>query len=136
MTPILARCTRCESDFPLFALVEEGTGACPHCLQPLVAGDPGALLEWAAVADAAQYRLSAAVHLLQQIGGRLILDWRSVLQSLAEDAGVEPLAISRTGVSRGSGDARPGSPRWREATEPQRFRQRSLRMAWRRVGNQ
>ena len=87
MTPIPAQCARCDSAFSLFAVVEEGTGACPHCLQPLVNGDPGALLEWAAVADAAQYRLSAAVHLLQQLGGHLIVDWRSVLRSLAEEGG-------------------------------------------------
>jgi len=75
MTPIPARCARCDSAFSLFAVVEEGTGACPHCLQPLVNGDPGALLEWAAVVDAAQCRLSAAVHLLQQLGGHLIVEW-------------------------------------------------------------
>jgi len=85
MTPIPARCARCDSAFSLFAVVEEGTGACPHCLQPLVNGDPGALLEWAAVVDAAQCRLSAAVHLLQQLGGHLIVEWRSVLHSLAEE---------------------------------------------------
>ena len=56
-------------------------------------GDPGALLEWAAVADAAQYRLSAAVHLLQQLGGHLIVEWRSVLQSLAEEGGGEALGM-------------------------------------------
>jgi hypothetical protein len=89
MTPISARCARCDSEFALFAVVEDGTGACPHCLQPLVAGDPGALLEWAAVADTAQYRLYASVHILQQLRGHLIVDWQSVLQSLAEEAGGE-----------------------------------------------
>lgn len=76
MTPISARCGRCDSDFPLFALVQHGTGACPHCLQPLVAGDSAALLEWAAVADAAHDRLIAAVHLLRQLRGYLVVDWR------------------------------------------------------------
>jgi hypothetical protein len=95
MTPIPARCTRCDSAFSLSAVVEEGTGACPHCLHPLVDGDPGALLEWAAVADAAQYRLSAAVRLLQQLDGRLVVEWRSVLQSLAEESAGEVLCIAR-----------------------------------------
>lgn len=89
MTPIPARCARCDSAFSLFTVVEEGTGVCPHCLQPLVNGDPGALLELAAVADEAHYRLSAAVRLLQQRGGHLVVEWRSVLQSLGEEgAGV------------------------------------------------
>ena len=99
MTPIPARCARCDSAFALFAVVEEGTGACPHCLHPLVDGDPGALLEWAAVADAAQYRLSAAVRLLQQLGGHLVVEWRSVLQSLAEEGGGEALGMVRGDVS-------------------------------------
>ncbi len=99
MTPIPARCARCDSGFSLLAVVEEGTGACPHCLHPLVDGDPGALLEWAAVADAAQYRLSAAVHLLQQLGGNLVVEWRSVLRSLAEEGGGEVLGMVRCEVS-------------------------------------
>jgi len=99
MTPISARCARCDSGFSLFAVVEDGTGACPHCLQPLVAGDPGALLEWAAAADAAQYRLSASVRILQQLRGHLIVDWRSVLQSLAEEAGGEACRMFRPGVA-------------------------------------
>ena len=99
MTPVPARCARCDTVFSLFAVVEEGTGACPQCLQPLVNGDPGALLEWAAVADAAQYRLSAAVHLLQQLGGHLIVEWRSVLESLAEEGGGGALGMVRPGVS-------------------------------------
>lgn len=99
MTPIPARCARCDSAFSLFTVVEEGTGACPHCLQPLLNGNPGALLEWAAVADAAQYRLSASVRLLQQLGGNLIVEWRSVLQSLAEEVAGEPLAWSAPEVS-------------------------------------
>ncbi len=106
MTPILARCTRCDSDFPLFTVVEDGTGACPHCLQPLLAGDPGALLEWAAVADAAQYRLVAAVRLLQRLGGHLVVDWRSVLQSLAEEASGGTVAHFRARVSGAKGTAR------------------------------
>jgi hypothetical protein len=100
MTPIPARCARCDSVFSLLALVEEGTGACPHCLQPLVNGDPGVLLEWAAVADAAHYRLSAAVHLLQQLEGRLVVEWRSVLQALAEEGAGEVLS-SAPGRLRG-----------------------------------
>lgn len=99
MTPIPARCARCDSAFSLVAVVEEGTGACPHCLQPLVNGDPGALLEWAAVADASHYRLSAAVHLLQQLGGHLVVEWRSVLQSLADEGGREALGMVHPAVS-------------------------------------
>jgi hypothetical protein len=30
MTPIPARCARCDSAFSLFAVVEEGTGTCPR----------------------------------------------------------------------------------------------------------
>ena len=99
MTPIPALCARCDSAFSLFAVVQEGTGACPHCLQPLVNGDPGALLEWAAVADAAQYRLSASVRLLQQLGGHLVVEWRSVLQSLAEESGGEALGMVLSAAS-------------------------------------
>lgn len=105
MTPIPARCARCDSTFSLLAVVEEGTGACPHCLQPLVNGDPGALLEWAAVADAAQYRLCAAVHLLQQLGGHLIVEWRSVLQALDEESGGDA-GMVRPAVSTGERVAR------------------------------
>jgi hypothetical protein len=102
MTPIPAHCARCDSAFSLFSVVEEGTGACPHCLQPLVNGDPGALLEWAAVADAAHYRLSAAVHLLQQLGGQLVVEWRSVLQALAEEgAGEVPASAFLTRLRSG-----------------------------------
>lgn len=101
MTPIPARCAVCDSEFPLFALVEEGTGACPHCLQPLVAGPPAALLEWAAAADAAHYRLTAAVRLLQQLGGHLIVDWRLVVQSLVE--GTDSIGVPETARSRPSG---------------------------------
>lgn len=107
MTPIPARCARCDTGFPLFAVVEEGRGACPHCLQPPVNGDPGALLGWAAVADAAQYRLSAAVHLLQQLGGHLVVEWRSVLQSLAEEGGRAALGNVRATAPWRIG--RPGS---------------------------
>jgi hypothetical protein len=100
-------------------------------LQPFVAEDPGALLEWAAVADAAQYRLSTAVHLLQQLRGHLIVDWRSVLQSLAEEAGGEALGAFRPGVSVENGKARVGtSQRWREAAHRRRFEQPQLRMVW------
>ena len=137
MTPISARCARCDSGFSLLAVVEDGTGACPQCLRPLVVGDPGALLEWAAVADAAQYRLSASVHLLQQIPGHLIVDWRSVVQSLAEEAGGQALGMVRPGVSIESRETRLGtSPRLRlVAAERRRFRQPPLRMRWRQVGS-
>lgn len=135
MTRILARCTRCYSEFPLFAVAEEGTRACPHCWQPLVAGDPGALLEWAAVADAAQYRLCAAVYLLQQVGGDLVVGWPSVLQSLAEEAGGKPLAVVPNGASKQNGETRLGTPHRRETAEPHRFRRPPLRMEWRRVGS-
>jgi hypothetical protein len=84
MTPISARCAQCDSEFPLFRIVQAATGACPNCLQPLVTGDPGALLEYAAIADAAQYRLSAAVHLLTRLRGNLVVDWRSVRQAICE----------------------------------------------------
>jgi hypothetical protein len=115
MTPISGRCARCDSAFALFTVVEDGTGACPHCLQPLVAGDPGALLEWAAAADAAQYRLAASVRLLQQIRGHLIVEWRSVLQSVAEEAGGEAVGVfRRPALPGGNGEARlEPSPRWR-----------------------
>ena len=103
MTPISARCAGCDSEFALFAVVEDGTGACPHCLQPLVTGDPGALLEWAAVADAAHYRLYASVHILQQLRGHLIVDWQSVLRSLAEQAGGEASGMVRSGALGWSG---------------------------------
>ena len=111
MTPITARCARCDSGFFLFAVVEDGTGACPHCLQPLVAGDPDALLEWAAVADAAQYRLYASVHILQQLRGHLIVDWQSVLQALAEEAGGEASVRFRPGVLGNSGARSERAPR-------------------------
>ncbi|HKY77586.1 MAG TPA: hypothetical protein VJS45_15735 [Acidimicrobiia bacterium] len=99
MTPIQARCVRCGGEFPLFAVVEEATGSCPRCFQPLVPGDRGALLEWAAAADAAHYRLCSALRFLQQIGGDLIVDWRSA--------------------------SSPG--------QPHRFRQRHLRLVWKRT---
>ena len=124
MTPISARCARCDSGFSLFAVVEDGTGACPHCLQPLVAGDPGALLEWAAAAGVAQYRLCASVHILQQLRGHLIVDWQSVLQSLAEEAGEDAVGMFRPGIAMENGRARlEPSPRWRAAAERRRFRQ-------------
>jgi hypothetical protein len=105
MTPILALCTRCDSEFPLFAVVEDGTGDCPRCLQPLAAGDTGALLEWAAVADAAEYRLCTAIRFLRQTGGHLFVDWRSVVRSVYREA---------------------------IGTQPRRDRYRHLRMVWRR----
>ena len=85
MAPIHAQCTRCRGDFPLYAVVEEGTGLCPHCFGPLANGETGALLEWAAVADAAQYRLSAAMRFLQQTDGHLFVDWEAVVRSLAAE---------------------------------------------------
>lgn len=97
MSALAARCGRCDSEFELFVLVEEGTGVCPRCLRPLLAGDPGALLEWAAVAAAAQCRLSAAIHILQRFRGALIVDWGSVLRALAEDAAANPEPVGRFG---------------------------------------
>lgn len=85
MTPISARCAQCESEFPLFLIVQSASGVCPNCLRPLVVGDPGALLDYAAMADAAQYRLSAAVRLLKRLRGNLIVDWGSVRQSIGEE---------------------------------------------------
>jgi hypothetical protein len=90
MSALAARCARCDSEFELFALVEQGTGACPQCLRPLMAGDPAALLEWAAVAAAAQCRLSSAIHILQRFRGALIVEWGSVLHALAEEAAASP----------------------------------------------
>jgi len=130
MTPIPARCAHCDSEFFLFALVEDGTGACPHCLQPLVTGDPGTLLEWAAAADAAHYRLSASVHILQQLRGHLIVDWQSVLQSLAEEAVEHAVGMLPPGVATENGRARLEPPaRWRAAPERRRVRQLPLRQS-------
>jgi hypothetical protein len=75
-----------------------------------VSGDPGALLEWTAVAEAAQYRLAAAMRFLEHIGGHLLVDWRSVIDSLAGEAGGEAVAVAH------------------------REHQRHLRVVWKRAG--
>jgi hypothetical protein len=94
MSAISARCACCGSEFELLVFVEQGTGACPHCLRPLTTGDPAALLEWAAVAGAAQCRLSSAINILQRFRSSLIVEWASVLQDLAEEAGGDVLVRS------------------------------------------
>ena len=131
MTPILARCTRCDSEFPLFAVVEDGTGDCPRCRQPLAAGDTGALLEWAAVADAAEYRLCTAIRFLRQTGGHLFVDWRSVVRSVYREAVGESLPVAAEAASSGT-ELAPARSEWRTASQPRRDRYRHLRMVWRR----
>jgi hypothetical protein len=62
-----------------------------------MAGDPAPLLEWAAVAAAAQSRLSSSIHILQRFRGALIVEWGSVLQGLAEEAAANPEPADRYG---------------------------------------
>ena len=85
MIPVPARCGRCHGQFALFTIVEQATGACPHCWQPLAPGATAVLLEWVLVVDAALGRLTAAVHRLWQLDGYLIVDWPSVVQSLSHE---------------------------------------------------
>jgi hypothetical protein len=85
MTPVLAWCERCGGGFPLFAIVEQGTGACPHCRQPLTSDPTGTLVEWAAVADAAYGRLVTAVQQLEQLPGHLRINTHQLLGSLTEE---------------------------------------------------
>ncbi len=85
MTPVLAWCDRCGGGFPLFAIVQHGTGACPHCRQPLASDPTATLVEWAAVVDAAYGRLVTAVQQLEQLPGQLRVNTDQLLRSLAED---------------------------------------------------
>jgi hypothetical protein len=87
MTPVLASCQRCGGGFPLFAIVQQGTGACPHCRQPLASDPTAALVEWAAVVDAAYGRLVTAVQQLEQLPGHLRINTEQLLRSLAEETG-------------------------------------------------
>jgi hypothetical protein len=129
MTPIQARCVRCGGEFPLCTVVEEATGSCPRCFQPLVPGDRGALLEWAAAADAAHYRLCSALRFLQQIGGDLIVDWRSVVKSLAANDQTVPVAE----VARANAAVALRPPHRSSPGQPYPFRQRHLRLVWKRT---
>jgi len=85
VTPVLASCARCGGGFPLFAIVQQGTGACPHCRQPLASDPTAALVEWAAVVDAAYGRLITAVQQLNELPGHLWLNTDQLVRSLAED---------------------------------------------------
>jgi hypothetical protein len=85
MTPVLAWCQRCGGGFPLFAIVQRGTGACPHCRQPLASDATAALVEWAAVVDAAYGRLVTAVQQLERLPGHLRVNTDQLLRSLAEE---------------------------------------------------
>ncbi|MEW6470893.1 MAG: hypothetical protein AB1679_01365 [Actinomycetota bacterium] len=87
MTPVLARCERCHGGFPLFTIVAEGTGACPHCGQPLASHPTAALVEWAAVVDAACGRLITAVRQLQQLPGHLNVNTDQLVRDLAQAIG-------------------------------------------------
>ncbi len=133
MTPISVRCRRCHSDFPLFTVVEQGTGACPHCWQPLAPGATAALLEWVAVTDAALARLAAAVHRLRQLDSHFLVDWRSVVQSLGEelDGNTPAVASATLPVASMQGRLRPAMQR--RATARNRDRD-GLRIEWKSAG--
>jgi hypothetical protein len=112
MIPVPARCGRCHGQFALFTVVEQATGTCPHCRQPLAPGAAAALLEWALVVDAALGRLTAAVRRLGELDGYLAVDWPSVVQSLTDELSGEPSAMTGAGdptANRRAG-LRPGLP--------------------------
>ncbi len=85
MTPVLAWCERCGGGFPLFAIVQQGTGACPHCRQPLAYDPTASVVEWAAVVDAAYGRLVTAVQQLEQLADYLRVNTDQLVRSLAEE---------------------------------------------------
>lgn len=84
MTPVLGWCERCGGGFPLYAVVQQGTGACPHCRQPLACDPTAALVESAAVVDAAYGRLVTAVQQLERLAGHLRINTDQLLRTLAE----------------------------------------------------
>ena len=88
VTPVIAWCDRCGGGFPLLALVQQGTGACPHCRQPLAPDHIAVLVEWASVVDAAYGRLVTALQELGQLSGHLKINTEQLARTLSEDAGV------------------------------------------------
>ena len=102
MTPVLAWCDRCRGGFPLFAIVQQGTLACPHCHQPLAADPTAALVEWAAVVDASYGRLITALQQLEQLRGHLRINADQLVRSLADD--MRPQSGRAFGRDAGSDD--------------------------------
>jgi len=86
LTPVIASCERCGGGFPLFALLQHGTGACPHCRQPLAPDRTAELVEWAAVVDAAYGRLVTALQQLEELPGHLMINTDQLARTLSEDA--------------------------------------------------
>ena len=88
LTPVIASCERCGGGFPLSTLVQQGTGACPHCRQPLALDGTAAVVAWAAVIDAAYGRLVTALQQLAQLPGHLEINTEQLARTLSEDAEV------------------------------------------------
>jgi len=86
VTPVIAWCARCGGGFPLLALVQHGTGACPHCRQPLAPDHTAGLVEWVSVIDAAYGRLVTALQELGQLPGHLKVNTELLAEALSEDA--------------------------------------------------
>ncbi len=87
VTPIEARCRRCDGDFSLFEVRVQQTGVCPRCGWMLTPDWTAKLLEDAAVADIAQRHLVSALRSLRNLPGNAMVRPHTVLRNLFEEVG-------------------------------------------------
>jgi hypothetical protein len=87
VTPIEARCRRCNADFHLFELLEHRSGTCPRCGWSLTPDWTSQLLDDAARADIAQRHLVGALRNLRDLPGNVAVRPHVVLRNLLEEVG-------------------------------------------------
>ncbi|HKE76599.1 MAG TPA: hypothetical protein VKB57_23480 [Acidimicrobiales bacterium] len=87
MTPIGARCRRCDQGFYLFEVRDQGTGACPRCGRLLAPEWTAILLEDIARAEIAQRHLVQALRRLRGLPGNLAVRPHTVLRNFFKEIG-------------------------------------------------
>ena len=85
VTPIQARCRRCDEDFRLYEVLDHRRGTCPQCGWILTADRTVKLLEDAAVADIAQRHLVGSLRSLRNLPGDVLLRAHTVLRNLFDE---------------------------------------------------